>query len=116
MLVLALGGCGGGGARPHARTASPDIPPNGATVRTARCLLWNVLDRSGRQQLITALRGFFTQQLDNGAHVVALPDARAYGIITSYCRLRFARAFLLYRLYGNAIAFGTSRSGGPPAR
>jgi len=34
-----------------------------------------------------------------------LPDARARQLFDSYCAQRFAAAFNLYRLYGNAAAF-----------
>ena len=68
-------------------------------------MLWNVLDPPARQRLVVGLRAFFSQPLDTGAHLKVMPDDRAYKILDSYCRLSFARAFLLYRLYGNAIGF-----------
>jgi hypothetical protein len=68
-------------------------------------MLWNVLGRGDRQRLVAGLRGFFTQRLDTGARERVLPDGRANTIITRYCQLPFARAFLIYRIYGNATAF-----------
>lgn len=106
--VIGLGGCGGSTRHASSHTA-PGTPPNGATVRTARCLLWNVLDPPARAQLIRGLRTFFTQRLDTGAQFRVLPDAQAEAVITSFCRLPFARGFLLYRLYGNATAFRAPR-------
>ena len=72
-------------------------------------MLWNVLDPPERRRLIVGLRTFFTQPLDTGAHLKVIPDARAYKVIDAYCRLPFARAFLLYRLYGNAIGFSSKQ-------
>jgi hypothetical protein len=77
-----------------------------ATARTANCMLWNVLQPRDRQSLVAGLRAFFTQRLDTGARERVLPDSRENTIITRYCRLPFARAFLIYRIYGNATAFG----------
>lgn len=69
-------------------------------------MVWEQLDQAGRQRLVAGLRAFFSQRLDTGARLKLIPDDRANRIITSYCRLPFARAFLIYRLYGNAVAFG----------
>jgi hypothetical protein len=68
-------------------------------------MLWNVVDHRERQRLVAGLRAFFGQRLDTGARERLLPDAEAMSSISRYCRLPFARAFLLYRLYGNASAF-----------
>lgn len=78
-------------------------------MRSANCMLWNVLDPPERRRLVTGLHTFFGQRLDTGAHEQPLADTRAYQVITGYCRLPFARAFLLYRLYGNAAAFSGHR-------
>jgi hypothetical protein len=84
-----------------------------ATARTANCMLWNVLGSGDRERLVTGLRTFFTQRLDTGAHDQVLPDDRENTIITGYCRLPFARAFLIYRIYGNATAFGSEANAAP---
>jgi hypothetical protein len=80
-----------------------------ALVRTANCMLWNVIDPSERRRLVAGLRVFFGQRLDTGARTRVPSDEHAYRLLTSYCRLPFARAFLLYRLYGNAAAFNSQR-------
>lgn len=67
--------------------------------------MWSVSSRSDRQRLVLGLRAFFSQRLDTGARERVPPDARAYATIDRYCKLPFARAFLIYRLYGNAAAF-----------
>jgi hypothetical protein len=110
--LIGLAACGGSDTSAPRTTASAAPAPTGATVRTANCMLWKVLDPGDRRALVKGLRAFFSQRLDTGAHERLLPDDRAYQLITNYCRLPFARAFLLYRLYGNAAAFaGTSTSG-----
>jgi hypothetical protein len=105
LLVVQLAGCGG--SQTSSTVAAPPIPA--ATARTANCLLWNALAVSDRRRLIVGLRQFFSQRLDTGARERVPPDERAYTIITRYCRLPFARAFLIYRLYGNAAAFSGQR-------
>jgi hypothetical protein len=124
LVVLGLSlltGCGGSGPTRPANTrsatngsATTGTAENGSattgsasadTVRSARCMLWNVLAARERERLIRGLRDFFSQQLDTGARERLPADSRAYAAIDSYCRLPFARAFLLYRLYGNVAAF-----------
>jgi hypothetical protein len=104
--LVCLCGCGSHASSSTSglRTSVPPMPA--ATARTANCMLWNVLQARDRQSLVAGLRGFFTQRLDTGARERVLPDARETAIITRYCRLPFARAFLIYRIYGNATAFG----------
>lgn len=74
-------------------------------------MLWNVLDRPARLRLVRGLRDFFSQPVDTGAHEQVIADSDAYAVLTRYCRLPFARGFLLYRLYGNASAFSSAASG-----
>jgi hypothetical protein len=106
-----LTACGGSSPsrQKSSTTATSPAGASGATVRTARCMLWNVLDPAGRRSLVVGLRAFFSQPLDTGAHLRLIPDGRAYKVIDAYCRLPFARAFLIYRLYGNAIGFSSNR-------
>jgi hypothetical protein len=106
VVLLCLAGCGSH-ASSSATGSGPSAPATGiATARTANCMLWNVLGSGDRERLVVGLRTFFTQRLDTGAHDQVLPDDRENTIITRYCRLPFARAFLIYRIYGNATAFG----------
>jgi hypothetical protein len=72
-------------------------------------MLWNVLDLTERRRIVAGLRAFFGQRLDTGARERVPSDEHAYQLITNYCRLPFARAFLVYRLYGNAAAFSGHR-------
>jgi hypothetical protein len=117
--TLALTGCGGAHTAatspPAAATASGSTVPKAATadteatVRTANCRLWNVLDAGDRKRLVLGLRTFFGGSVDvPGERGQVLPDDRAYTMLTSYCRQSFAGAFMLYRLYGDAAAFNPS--------
>jgi hypothetical protein len=106
LAALALTSCGG--SRPSAQATAATTRPaeSQATVRTANCRLWNVLGAGDRKRLVVGLRTFFGGSVDApGEHGQVLPDARAYTLLTSYCRQSFASAFMLYRLYGNAAAF-----------
>ena len=108
--ALCLAGCGASGAKPSTTPPSVAVAPaSQATVRTATCQLWNTFTPRDRDRVVRGLREFFTQRLDTGARERVPPDSRAYVLISRYCRLPFARAFLIYRLYGNAAAFSPIR-------
>src|SRR5437764_6850663 len=106
FVAVGLAGCGGSPGTTSQAT-SPPIPA--ATARTANCLLWNASTPSDRRRLVAGLRAFFSQRLDTGARERLPSDDRAYAAITRYCRLPLARAFLIYRLYGNLAAFAGQR-------
>jgi hypothetical protein len=74
-------------------------------------MLWNALQTRDRESLVAGLRAFFTQRLDTGARERVPPDDRETTVINRYCRLPFAHAFLIYRIYGNVTAFGSQASG-----
>jgi hypothetical protein len=101
----AVAACGGshGASSSGSSVSAPPIPTT--TARTANCLVWNASNPSDRRRLVVGLRAFFSQRLDTGARERVPADDRAYAIIDHYCRLPFARAFLIYRLYGNAAGF-----------
>jgi hypothetical protein len=104
----ALAACGSSShVSQRTTTVAPaSTAPTGATVRTATCQLWRVLPRPDRERLLAAMRAFFAGQVDSPGvrgHVIA--DKRAYAIFTGYCREPFASAFLLYKLYANAVGF-----------
>ena len=70
------------------------------------CRLWLVLAEPARQRLLSAMHNFFAGPVDQGnAHGGALASARASSLFNNYCRLPFARAFKLYKIYGRAAAF-----------
>jgi hypothetical protein len=106
-LVPLIAGCGNSG---HASRAAHIQPLQQATVRTANCILWNALSRPERQRLVVGLRFFFGGRVDRaGTYGQVLPDSAANRILTTYCHQPFARAFLLYRIYGDAAAFTPPR-------
>jgi hypothetical protein len=98
-----LAGCGGSSVH-HGASASP------VSLESADCARWNALDQGARNELVKGLHAFFVQRLDSGAHEQVPSDERAYQVITRYCRLPFARAFVLWRLYGNASGFTSALS------
>ncbi len=108
LCTIALpAGCGAANQRASTAAPSGAAPaPTAATVRTARCNLWQVLAPVDRRRLLLGLRGFFGGRVDSpGARGQILPDTRAYTFLTGYCSRPYASAFLLYRLYGDAAAF-----------
>ena len=115
-LCVAMAGCGGSGSGSAARsTASATVAGSPAsanpvatadTVRVADCRLWQVLDRPARGRLLAAMHTFFGGPVDYGnGHGGVLDAAHATRLFDNYCRLPFARAFKLYKLYGRAAAF-----------
>ena len=109
--VAALG-CGGSTSPPRATDASASSSAGNSsvteaeTVRVADCRLWTVLDAAGRARLLTAMRTFFGGRVDHGnGRGGVLDAAHAARLFDNYCRLPFARAFKLYKLYGRAAAF-----------
>jgi hypothetical protein len=112
-LVLLIAGCGGSD---HAQSTggagkgAPVQPLQQATVRTANCILWNALSGPERQRLVVGLRSFFGGHVDRaGTYGQVLPDPAAHRVLNAYCHQPFARAFLLYRIYGDAAAFTPPR-------
>ena len=103
--VLAAGTACTSGADQHAAQTSA-----AATVRTARCLDWNLATAGERRQLVQGMRAFFGGQVDSpGARGQVLPDRNAAKLFDAYCAQPFASAFSLYRIYGNAAAFTAPR-------
>lgn len=99
LVAACSGGSGGGGGQSASAT-------DAASVRTATCASWKAASPDERTRLVVGLREFFGGRVDSpGARGQVLPDARARTLFDSYCAQRFAAAFNLYRLYGNAAAF-----------
>jgi len=95
--VTACSGGSGGKSSPTSEAPS---------VRTATCASWKAASPDERSRLVVGMREFFGGQVDSpGERGQVLPDARARQLFDSYCAQRFAAAFNLYRLYGNAAAF-----------
>jgi hypothetical protein len=101
--AVRLGGCGGG---PRAPTGSADTKP--IVLQLFNCADWQRAGDATRREVIRRLRAV------NGGEVsgrgvsgrgAVLPDAAAYRLFATYCDQRFARSFVLYKLYGRAAGF-----------
>jgi hypothetical protein len=96
-VLLAVTACTDRSQHPAAQTA---------TVRTARCLDWNLASTAEQRRLVHGMREFFGGQVDSpGARGQVLPDKNAAKLFDAYCAQPYASAFSLYRIYGNAAAF-----------
>jgi hypothetical protein len=101
VALLTVTGCtGGSGGHPAPTSAAA------ATVRTARCLDWNLATVAQQRRLVRGMRTFFGGQVDSrGVRGQVLPDTNAARLFDAYCAQPYASAFSLYRIYGNAAAF-----------
>jgi hypothetical protein len=112
--TLCLPGCGGSGrAQSGATAARPaSVPPASfALMQSADCNLWHVLDARERESILVGFKAFFGGRVDAasraGQRGSALPDAKAATVLDRYCRLPFAGAFKLYKIYGRSAAFSS---------
>jgi hypothetical protein len=79
-----------------------------ATVRTAKCADWRIMDAGHRKAVVEGMYEFFTARLDipsEHAYGTGLTDAKAVKLFDGYCKPSFAGNFRLYRLYGDAATF-----------
>ena len=113
--LLALAGCGGSDdepAKPKKAAAPADLPPN-FNIQLFNCTDWNKADEPLRAYVLRRYReilgGDVTGRGVAGRGSV-LTDAEATRLFDNYCAQRFARAFVLYKLYGQAAGF----TGTPP--
>ena len=114
-IALLLGACGGSddGPRKPDPAARPATLPANFNINQFSCADWRRADEPTRRYVIRELRNIAKGQV-TGTGVrgrgPALPDDQAYRLFESYCRERYAQAFILYKLYGHAAAF----TGTPP--
>ena len=102
-VLLAVTACTDRSQHPAAQTTAA---AQTATVRTARCLDWNLASTAEQRRLVHGMREFFGGQVDSpGARGQVLPDKNAAKLFDAYCAQPYASAFSLYRIYGNAAAF-----------
>jgi hypothetical protein len=77
-------------------------------VQQLQCRDWREADPAERRAMLKALRavtgGQVTGRGASGRGSV-LSDERAHSLFDVRCRERFARAFSLYKLYGQAAGF-----------
>ena len=104
--ALALGSCGGSSDGPAPVQGGVDLDTR--DVGTLRCSDWKEARPAERRRLLRVLRavtgGQVTGKGANGRGSV-LSDDRAYSLFDNYCREHLARAFSLYKLYGQASGF-----------
>jgi hypothetical protein len=103
------------GARASALSAPAPTPVRfeGAWARRAlglyTCADWRRADSGLRTRLLARLRRFTGGAVEGDSLVgygSVLPDDRATSLFDSRCATRSSRAFALYKLYGEAAAFG----------
>jgi hypothetical protein len=77
-------------------------------VRSADCRAWKRGTVDQRRGTVVQLRKFAGGPVGSSAGIKTGPvldDGRAYRVLASYCKARFARGFKLYKLYERAAAF-----------
>ena len=77
-------------------------------MRSADCTDWKKGTLDQRRSTVVQLRKFAGGPVGSSAGIQkgpVLDDGRAYRVLQSYCRNRFARGFKLYKLYERAAAF-----------
>ena len=110
--ALALAACGSDD-EPTAAERAPRPPSAPQNLMLFTCTDWQRADEPMRRYVIRRLReitgGDVTGEGISGRGTI-LPDAQAVRLFDNYCSQRFARGFVLYKLYGQAAGF----AGGPP--
>lgn len=108
-LVLAScggsdGGSDGGG---EASAEQPKLPPD-FNIQLFDCEDWNKADEPLRAYVLKRYREIIGGDVTGRGTVArgaVLPDAEAHRLFDNYCSQQFARAFVLYKLYGQAAGF-----------
>jgi hypothetical protein len=108
VFAVAVIGCGGSGDSDSSlsRGAGPRIAQS---IRLFKCDDWRRSDVATRLAVIRQLEAIVGGDVVGSRGRVGtgpvLEEKQAYRLFQSYCGLPFARAFLLYKLYGRAAAF-----------
>jgi hypothetical protein len=105
--ITLLAGCGDSSGSKEQRPADVLAPAVGS-VRSADCSDWKKGKVDERRATVVRLRKFAGGPVGSSAGIKrgpVLDDRRAYKLLESYCRYRFARGFKLYKLYERAAAF-----------
>jgi hypothetical protein len=104
---MLLAGCGGSDDGREQTAQVPKLPPN-FNIQLFNCTDWRKADDPVRRYVLRRYRqiigGQITGQGTAGRGAV-LPDAEARRLFDNYCSQHFARAFVLYKLYGEAAGF-----------
>jgi len=110
--VALLAGCGDSGNSDSGTSAETAGPSLSASVRVANCTDWKHGSVEQRRNTVIQLRAFSGGPIGSSAGMQngrTFDDLRAYNVLESFCKRRFARAFKLYKLYTRAAGFA-----GPP--
>jgi hypothetical protein len=106
--VLVLAGCGGSDGDRKTTAAPPPKLPADFNIQLFNCEDWNKADEPVRRYVLRRYRQIIGGQI-TGEGVAGrggvLPDAEARRLFDNYCSQHFARAFILYKLYGEAAGF-----------
>jgi len=109
VCTTALSGCwGSGDGEEGSRTAL-----SGPELQHLTCSDWKRADATGRAEIVDGLRAVIGGQVTGrgaAGRGSVLEDELAYRLFDNYCQERFATAFSLYKLYGQASGF----AGSPP--
>jgi hypothetical protein len=102
-----LAACGGSDKK-ETSTAAADAVPSQPVLQSLTCRDWQRYDAATRNNVIAGLKGFIggavTGKNANGRGSV-LTDDQARRLLDGQCSHRYARAFSLYKLYGQAAGF-----------
>jgi hypothetical protein len=100
----ALLGCGGSSSDDEGTTTTLE----GTDYQHLTCSDWDSADESRQDEIIAGFRAILGGQV-TGRHASGrgsvLDDDYARRLFDNYCQQTFARAFMLYKLYGQASGF-----------
>lgn len=111
MLVAGCGDSGSSNADTSTEVPGPSLP---VSVRVADCTDWKQGSVEQRRNTVIQLRQFSGGPIGSSEgieHGRTFDDQRAYNVLESFCKRRFARGFKLYKLYTHAAAFAGPAQG-----
>ena len=100
---LALVGCGSSGSDTGTTTTL-----SGTDLQHLTCTDWQNADETRRDEIVAGFRAVLGGQVTGrgaSGHGSVLDDDFAHRVFDNYCGETFARAFTLYKLYGQASGF-----------
>jgi len=100
---VVLAGCGGAGSDTGTTTTL-----SGTDLQHLTCTDWQNADEIRRDEILAGFRAILGGQViarEASGHGSVLDDDFAHRVFDNYCGQTFARAFTLYKLYGQASGF-----------
>jgi hypothetical protein len=104
LSCAAIAGCGGSDSGDDSTTT----PLSGTDIQHLTCTDWANADEAGRDEIVAGLRAILGGQVTGrkaSGQGSVLDDDVAHHLFDGYCDQTFARAFSLYKLYGQASGF-----------